>query len=127
MEKRLRSRSQVWINTSLLLPQKPIDWNVIHNSLKTCINKLWPWFVMTGFQPTTLAGEGGKADDDKYNGVITIHDADLGQTFNVVNDPTPPKEIKALLIQHQARGLTDPIRPFWTYTYPKAGPTPRPG
>jgi hypothetical protein len=82
---------------------------------------------MTGFKPTTPAGEGGKADDDTHNGVITIRDAELGTSFNVVNDPTPPPEIKALLIQKKARGATDPLHPFWTYAYPKADLTTRPG
>ncbi|HZN09313.1 MAG TPA: hypothetical protein VFB65_21135 [Pyrinomonadaceae bacterium] len=82
---------------------------------------------MTGFKPTDPAGEGGKTDDDRYNGVITIHDAQLGQTFNIVNDPTPPPAVKADLIARGARGSTNPQNPFWTYAYPKAGPGSRPG
>jgi hypothetical protein len=103
-----------------------VDWSVLQNSLKSCIKELWPWFEMTGFKPTTPVGEGGKADDDTHNGVITIRDTDLGQTFNVVNDPTPPPEIKALLLKEKAGGVTSSLNPFWNYTYPKAIVNPRP-
>lgn len=115
-------------NASSVAPQKPVDMTVLQSALKTCIPKLWPWFEMTGFTPTTQPpGEGGKPDDDNYNGVMTIHDAGLGQTFQIVNDPTPPPEIKALLFQNDSRGATNTARPFWTYSYPKASPAARPG
>jgi hypothetical protein len=107
-------------------PQKPVDFSVVQNTLKTCIKELWPWFEMTGYKPTEPAGEGGKPDDDTRNGVITIYDTDLGQTFNVVNDPTPPPNVKAILINEKAGGLTNTLRPFWTFAYPKAITKPRP-
>jgi hypothetical protein len=105
----------------------PIDWTVLESSLKTCIKELWDMFEVTAVKFTSPAGEGGKADDDTHNGVITLHDAQLGQTFNVVNDPTPPTKIKEHLRQTKSRGLTDTRNPFWTYAYPKAGPKTRPG
>jgi len=106
--------------------QKPVDWTVLHSALKSCIKELWSWFEMISFKPTETGGDGGKADDDRHNGIITLRDTDLGQTFNVVNDPTPPPEIKALLIQKQAGGVTDTLHPFWNYAYPKAIAKPRP-
>jgi hypothetical protein len=121
-QSRQRGRTR---NTTAAAPQKPIDWAVFQSSLKTCIKTLWEWFEMTNFIPTTQAAKGA-SNDDSRNGVITINDTTLGRTFSVVNDPTPPPEVQALLTG-KARGLTDIRNPFWTYAYPSGDTRPRPG
>ena len=80
---------------------------------------------MTGFTPTTAPGKDDS--NDKYNGIITIHDKELGSTFQVINDPTPPADIKAKIIERPARGATDPYHPFWNYAYPQGDRRTRPG
>jgi hypothetical protein len=102
----------------------PIDWSVLDNALKTCIKKLWPMFEVTGIK---FIENPGKTTDDSKNGVITLKDAENGQTFNVVNDATPPKEVNAELAKKKARGGGSYSNPFWTWAYPAGDPTPRPG
>ena len=104
-------------------PQKPVDWTVLASALKTCIPDLWP-FELTGFTPTTPPRQ---TDDNSHNGVMSFKDTQFGTTFSVVNDPTPPPEVKAQLIQEKARGGGVKGNPFWTYTYPQADPRPRAG
>ena len=111
--------------TSATTPPKPVDFSVLFSALKTCIPELWEWFEMTGFTPTTAPGKDDS--NDKYNGIITIHDKELGSTFQVINDPTPPADIKAKIIERPARGATDPYHPFWNYAYPQGDRRTRPG
>jgi hypothetical protein len=80
---------------------------------------------MTSIKYTDAPGKGGK-DDDKYNGVTTLHDAEYGKTFEVTNDPTPPPDAKADIAAHDARGRTDRAQPFWTYAYPQGSAAKRP-
>lgn len=108
-------------------PKKPVDWTVLGSVLKTCVSKLWSWFEVTEITWTSPAGEGGKADDDSKNGVISFRDTDLNTNFKIVNDPTPPPDMKALLKREKSRGATDVTNPFWTYSYPKADPSERAG
>jgi hypothetical protein len=106
-------------------PLKPVDFAVLQNSIDTCVTELWPWFDMTSIKYTDAPGKGGK-DDDKYNGVTTLHDAEYGKTFEVTNDPTPPPDAKADIAAHDARGRTDRAQPFWTYAYPQGSAAKRP-
>jgi hypothetical protein len=105
---------------------KVVDLSVLQSSLKTCIHKLWEMFEMTSFKPTTAPNLNSK-DHDQYNGVVGIRDVWSGSTFNVVNDPTPPADVRDDIIYHKARGSTDPLHPFWNYAYPQGSLKTRPG
>jgi len=105
---------------------KPLDWSTLVNSLKTCVHELWEMFEMTSFTPTTAPNLKAK-NHDQYNGVVGIRDVQSGTKFNVTNDPTPPKEVRDMMIQLQVRGATDILNPFWNYAYPAGDPTLRPG
>jgi len=108
-------------------PEKPVDFSVLNNSLKSCVPELWPWFEVTGFTPTSPPSPSAHPKDDRYNGVVNLRDKDTGTTFNVVNDPTLTPELKALLIARPARGATDKSNPWWNYAYPKGDPSARAG
>lgn len=108
-------------------PKKPVDWTVLDSVLRNCVRKLWQFFEVTDITWTSPAGEGGKPDDDSKNGVIHLTDTGLNTNFKIVNDPTPPPDVKALLMQTKSRGAVHSKNPFWTYAYPKAGPAARAG
>jgi hypothetical protein len=96
---------------------KTVDLSVLQNALKTCIPKLWEMFEMTSFKATTVPDLKSK-DHDQFNGVVGIRDVRSGSNFQVVNDPTPPKDVRDDIIDHHARGSTDALHPFWNYAYP---------
>jgi hypothetical protein len=105
-----------------------VDWSVLESALKTCVKELWPMFEMTNFTPTAAPPQKkGKKADNSYNGVMEFKDNEFGTNFSVVNDPTPPLDVRNDIINHQARGRTDPRNPFWTYSYPAGDSHPRPG
>jgi YD repeat-containing protein len=102
--------------------EQTIDSKAFVQAIADCIKELYgPDFAMTSFKPTTDPSSGLFQTDDEYNGVIGIRDSS-GQTFNVVNDPTPPDDVKADIHANQARGRTDSDNPYWTWAYP-AGDT----
>ena len=103
----------------------PIDPSVLTQSLATCISELYPVFALSSFRPTATPDSSGS---DRANGVVRIRDLTTGGEASIVNDPSPPGDVRADIIAHNARGRTDSNNPWWTYAISAAyAPELRPG
>ena len=81
-------------------------------------------FEMTSFTPASAPSKNG---DDSNNGVIGLRDNQLNKDFRVVNDTSPPSNIRQAIIDNNSRGITYASDPFWTYSYPAGDFSSRPG
>jgi RHS repeat-associated protein len=90
-----------------------VDMKALEKALSDCISQLYPIYSMTYFRPST--DPGGATEGHQFNGVIGLKDTRSKGTLEIVNDPTPPANIKAELIKAHSTGATNESNPWWTW------------
>jgi hypothetical protein len=116
-----------WSWSRSFLKGRKVDFNTLKKVIGECVHELWQSYEMVDFKPTTRPGSrGGNADDDKYNGSLTIRDVQTGTQATIVNDPTPPpffvtrvEQINKANPEADIVGGSSSMNPWWTFSMPE--------
>lgn len=111
-----------WSEVTVTVAEHKVDLNALKKVIGDCVHDLYFEFEMVDFKPTTKPNsQGGHADDDHYNGTLTIKHIRSGTIATIINDPTPPPAVMAELKEKgkDRVGATNQDSPWWNYTTPE--------
>lgn len=108
-----------WSEVTVTIAEHKVDLNALKAIIGECVHELYRQYEMTDFKATTKPnGRGGNADDDHYNGTLTIRDVNTGAVGTIVNDPTPPQAFLNQMKDETDDGVggVSPEDPWWSFT-----------